>query len=457
MQNKALDILQRIRTLYSSSSERSQIVVKNAVGSFAIKCFSMAVDFAKVPVLLTYLDPEHYGVYVTLASIIAWTNHFDFGLGAGLRYKLTQAISKNDAEWGKRLVSTAYVSLTAIMLLVLMIATPILVLLDWNTIINTHIIGAQELTLCVVMILAVFVVQFVLELITVVLQADQKAAISSIFKPIANILTLVCVFILRTFSNNSLTLACLAITAPLVIVLLIANVVLYKKQYHSVAPSFKSYSRASLRDIYSMGLKYFVSQVSGLVIFNTASFLISHYVNPTEAAVYNSAWTYFGIIVMFNAMVLQPLVTAVTDAYTKGGKEWIKNMYRKIAIYSCLLTIASLFLLGISQFVFHIWIGEKLIVTWGLSIWMTVYFIINIWNTPYLNFLGGVGKYNVMVILSFCKIILFIPVAITLVRLLGAKGMIISILLVNSLPNFIVGRIQYHLIINNKAKGIWNK
>lgn len=417
----------------------------------------MAVDFAKVPVILTYLDAEHYGVYVTLVSIIAWTHQFDFGLGSGLRYKLTQAISKKDEEWGKTLVSTAYISMSAIMLLVLLICSPILMSLDWNSIINTHIIGPQELTLCVVMILAVFVVQFVLELISVVLQANQRAAISSIFKPIANVLTLVCVFVLRTFSHNSLTLACLAITVPIVIVLFVANVILFRKKYHTIAPSFKAYRKDCLKDIYSMGLKYFVSQVSALVIFNTASFLISHYVNPTEAAVYNTAWTYFGIIVMFNTMVLQPLVAAVTDAYTKGEQAWIKNIYKKITLYSYLLTAASLVMLAMSQVVFHIWIGDKLIMPWGLSIWMTIFFIINIWNTPYINFLSGVGKFNVMVVLSCCKIVLFIPIAITLIKLLGTTGMILSILIVNSLPNFIIGRVQYSLIINNKAKGIWNK
>ncbi len=94
-------MLSKLKSYFNGRSERSQIVVKNAAGSLAIKVLAMAIDFAKVPVLLTFLDTSHYGVYITIASIVAWTHQFDFGLGSGLRFKLTEAISKHDEEHGK--------------------------------------------------------------------------------------------------------------------------------------------------------------------------------------------------------------------------------------------------------------------------------------------------------------------------------------------------------------------
>lgn len=81
-------MLKKFKSYFSGRSERSQIVVKNAAVSFAIKIGAMAIDFAKVPVLLSFLDSSHYGVYLTIASIVYWTHQFDFGLGTGLRYKL---------------------------------------------------------------------------------------------------------------------------------------------------------------------------------------------------------------------------------------------------------------------------------------------------------------------------------------------------------------------------------
>lgn len=446
-----------ITNFFQGRSKRSQIVVKNAAASFAIKAIAMVVDFAKVPVLLSFLDSSHYGVYITIASIVAWTHQFDFGLGSGLRYKLTEAISTQNEERGKQLVSTAYISMAVIMLTVLVICLPIIMRLDWQGILNCDFIKPSELVLCVCMVLAVFVVQFVLELVSVVLQADQKAAISNVFKPFANLITVVTVLVLRKFAHNSLVLACLAMTVPIVIVLFIANSVLFAKRYKRIGPSFKDFRKDSIRDIYSLGLKYFAGQFSSLVVFSTASFLLSHYVNPSEATVYNTAWTYFGVLVMFNSMVLTPLVAAVTDAYVKGEDSWIKNIYKIISLYSWLLTAGSLFLLSVSQFVFQIWVGDKVIVPWTLSVVMTAYFICNVWVTPYKNFLSGVGKMNISVIISFCKIILFFPVAVALIKLWHATGLVIAILIVNTLPNMVFGIYQYYLVVNHKAKGIWNR
>ena len=173
-------LFKEIRSFFTEGDERSLVVKRNAVGAFLIRAVSMVIDFAKVPVLLSYLVPENYGVYLTITSIVAWTHQFDFGLGTGLRYQLTAALSQNDETRGKQLVSTAYLSMASIMAVVLILCLPLVFSLDWNNILNTHKIQSNELILCVLLVLAVFLVQFVIELITIVLQADQKAAVSTL-------------------------------------------------------------------------------------------------------------------------------------------------------------------------------------------------------------------------------------------------------------------------------------
>ena len=140
-------LIEKLKSFVNSGSERSRNVKKNAVGSLLIKVFSMVIDFAKVPILLSYLDSERYGLYVTIASIVYWTHNFDFGLGTGLRYKLTSAISNFDYGYGKRLVSTAYYSMSGIMTILLLILLPVIVLLNWNNLLNTTLIPNQELIL----------------------------------------------------------------------------------------------------------------------------------------------------------------------------------------------------------------------------------------------------------------------------------------------------------------------
>lgn len=450
-------IINKVIQFASSGSERSQTVKKNAIGALIIKVLSMVIDFAKVPILLSYLDSERYGLYVTIASIVYWTHNFDFGLGTGLRYKLTAAISGGNYQYGKRLVSTAYYSMSAIMGLLLIALVPIIAYLDWNSLLNTTVVPNQELILCVVVVLIVFVVQFVFELITYVLQAYQKAALSSLFKPLANLTTLIVVLVLKIFSHDSLIFACMAMTIPIVIVLFVSNIILYSKRCKYVAPTFRQYDKHCLRDIYSLGLKFFVSQSSNLIVFQSAAFLISHYVNPSEAAAYNTAFTYFGAIVMFNAMLLLPLSAAITDAYIKDDYSWLKNVIRRTNIISMLLTAVSLVILAISPVVFHFWIGDRLNISWALRVTMSIYFILNIWTNPYSSFVTGVGKMQVALISSVFKMILYIPIAIFMIKTFGTPGIMLSIILVNTLPNNILYTIQYNKIVNKTATGIWNK
>ena len=117
----------------------------------------------------------------------------------------------------------------------------------------------------------------------------------------------------------------------------------------------------------------------------------------------------------------------------------------------------ELLLFVISPIIFKIWLGGRLSIPVELSIAMTIYFIFNVWVNPYSNFVGGMGKLNVSVLLSLFKILVFFPVAIFMVKQMGAVGLILTILTVNTLPNLIVGVIQYNLIITNRAKGIWSK
>lgn len=450
-------IVEKAKKFLNSGSERSRNVKKNAIGALLIKVFSLVIDFAKIPILLSYLDSERYGLYVTIASIVYWTHNFDFGLGTGLRYKLTSAISSSNFNYGKRLVSTAYFSMSGIMTLLLLVLLPIIAFLDWNSLLNTTLIPNQELILCIALVLVVFTVQFILELITYVLQAYQRAALSSLFKPIANLTTLLVVLLLKTFSGNSLLYACLAMTLPIVLVLLFSNLILFRGRCKEVSPAIKTYDKKCLRDIYSLGVKFFVSQSANLIVFQSAAFLISHYVCPSEAASYNTAFTYFGAIVVFNTMMLLPLSAAITDAYVKDDYTWLRNCIKKTNIVSLLLTLFSLVILAVSPIVFKYWLGDKLEISWILRISMSIYFILNIWTTPYSSFISGVGKMQVAMISSICKMVLYIPIAIAMVQTLGTPGIMLSIILVNTLPNNILFTVQYKKIVNKTASGIWNK
>lgn len=443
--------------LFKSGEDRTQKLKRNVAWSTIIKFGQILIELAKVPILLTYLDTEKYGVWLTIVSILMWTHNFDLGLGSGLRYKLTESIAQKNDSRGRGLVSTAYFSMGLIMLLVFIVVAPILSSLNWNSILNVHTIDNRELIITIVSIFLVFALQFVLELISVVLKADQRAAISDVFKPVGSVISLLVIISLKFFSSNSLLYASLAMSVPFAVVLLFANAYYFKKDYANFRPSLNLFDKSYLKDIYSLGVKYFLGQFAALVVFSSSNILLSNIIKPEEVTTYNIARTYFGLVVIFYTIILVPFAAATTDAYVRKDIDWIKRSMKELNLVALLASITIFIMLLVSKFAIHLWVGDKVIVPYSLAIALTIYNVMSVFVSPYANFQGAVGKLNVRVYIAIFKIVTFIPAAIFLIKLWGAVGLVVAIIVINTLVNLIFGLIQYRMIINNRAKGIWNR
>ena len=451
------NIINNIQSIIISGNERDIRVKINALGSMGIKCAQMLIEFVKVPVLLTYLDNEKYGAMLAITSIIMWTQHFDFGLGAGLRYKLAESIAKEDIIRSKELVSTAYCSLSLIMGVVLLILAPACYFLDWNSILNIDSVEQQELAVIVISLLIVFFGQFVFDLIRVILQANQRVALSDVLKPIASVISLIGVLLLGLFSHNSLLLATLTLNVPYLLVLIIASFICFKRYFQTIIPSIRYARKYLLKDIYSLGAKFFIDSFASLIVFSTASFLLSHYVNPEEVTTYNIARTYFGLVIIFFGLTQNPMIPAITEASVKNDWTWIRKNVNKswkvLGIFSLALVLMYLFY----PIAIDIWTKGKVDVPVSLAIAYSLYAIMNMIATIYTTALIGLGKFSVRMYISVIKIILFLPVAISLTKLWGAAGLVWAIMTVGTLMHIIFGIIQYKLLSSGQAKGIWNK
>lgn len=451
------NVLNFIFGSFKSGEDRTQKLKRNVAWSTVIKIVQMLIELVKVPILLNYLEPEKYGIWLTIVSILLWTQQFDLGLGSGLRYKLTESIAYNDDMHGKSLTSTAYVSMGAIMLAIFLVASPILSTLNWNSILNVHTIENKELIITIISVFFVFILQFLFGLISVVLKADQRAAISDIFKPIGSIISLVVVLLLGFFSSNSLLFASLAMAIPFVLVLLIANLYFFTKDYKCFRPNYKFFNKHLLKDIYSLGLKYFLGQFAALVVFSSSNVLLSNIINPQEVTVYNIARTYFGLLVIFYNMILIPFAAATTDAYVRNEFDWIKRSMKKLNLVATILFVGMLFMLLISKHAIHLWVGDAVVVPISLAIALTIYNMLSVFVSPYANFIGAVGKLNIRVYIAIFKIVVFIPAAIFMIKMMGTVGLVVTIIVINTLVNLVFGVLQYKKIISKTASGIWNR
>jgi O-antigen/teichoic acid export membrane protein len=446
-----------IQDYFTKGHPRTLKARKNILGSFGVKGLTMAIGIFKVPLLLSYLAPEKYGVWITVAGLVTWINYFDLGLSHGLRNKLAVAFANNDYVLGAKLVSTAYFSLLLFSCVLFILLTPLVFFLDWNNILNTTQVENNELAISVFIVLVVFLFRFVATLIMAVLRADQRPAMADVFLPISSVLGLLFIVLLKLFSHDSLVLACIVTALPPLIVMIIINIYSFSKRYKALRPRLSLFDKFTLRSIFSLGIKFFIIQIVAMIMFSFSNLIIAKVTSPLEVTKYSISNQMFHYIMMLFMIVLTPYWSAITDAYARKEFGWIKSSMNNLFFIALIGSIAIVALLGFSDFILKLWIGDRVSIPFSLRAVIALYFILQMFLAPLSHFINGVGKLNLGMRIVIGKGIVYLPIAIFMTGKYGPIGLVTSLIIINTIPSLITGYIQYKKIVEGTARGIWNR
>jgi len=429
---------------------------KNVVVSGAFKAADTLIYLLLVPLTLGYLNAYEYGIWITLNSILGWINTFDIGLGNGLRNRLAEALARDDKEQARKYVSTTLFMLIFLVIILSAIGLFFISQIDWFKLLNVDPGTVANLTQIITISFFFFCLNFVLKFVGNVYQALQIPSAMYAMNFFAHLLSLVVIWVLTLVSTGNLLLIAIVYSAAPPVVYAIAYPVTFKRLFKYLDPSFKFFDKSCIKDLFNLSLIFFVIQLASLVLFSLSSILISHMFGPAEVTPYNIVQRYFSVIPMLTNIILAPLWSATTDAYSRNDMKWINGAHRTVLKLLTLVAGVLTLMVVLSSIVYHIWIGDKVEITFTLTLMMAVYNFIIMWSQGYSYLLNGMGKLRLQAINTIFVAIIFYP----LCNYLGGKylvpGIVIGMCLVN-LSGAILNTIQYHLIVNNKAKGIWAK
>lgn len=446
-----------IRNFLNKGHERSVLAKKQILLSFFFKGFSIILYFLSVPLLINYLDSEKYGIWLTLTSIISWFTFFDAGLGNGLRNKLAESIAIKDLKLAKVYVSTTYALVSGIFISLIIIFVCINFSLDWGRILNTKNIPLSELSLFTLIVFSQFLLRFIFNLIGIILTADQKPSINNAFEPIGSAVSLLLIFILTKIIRGEFILFGFIMSFFPLLVLIIASIILFKKRYRQIRPSYKSIEWKYSKELIGVGSKFFIIQIASLLLFSTANVILTQIYGPESVVPYNISYRYFQVPVMGYSIILIPIWSSVTNAYALKDFDWIKQTFYKLQKISLLFIFMTLMMLLFCNFFYKVWVGDKIKIPLELSVSMALFTLINLFSAPLSQVINGTGKIYLTVTIIFLIILFYIPLAIFLAKTsLRESGVMYATCLINGIPQ-IFYYTQVKKIISNKATGIWNK
>jgi O-antigen/teichoic acid export membrane protein len=456
-------ILQKLKltsllAFFTKGHERSINIKKNILGSFLIRVIAILIGFVQLPLTLHYLDPTNYGIWLTLSSLLAWFSFLDIGLGHGLRNKFAEAVAKNDAASAKSYISTTYAIIAIIAAIAYGVFLVINQFLNWSVILNAPPEMQGELSLIAFYFFTGFCLSFFIKLISTILVADQKPALNELLSLIMSLLTLAAVIFLKETTEGSLLKIVIAFSFIPIAVKIIASIYLFSKNYKEYRPSFKFVNFKYARDLTSLGIKFFIIQISGVIMYSTDNMIITQILGPSHVVPYNIAYKYFGIATMIFMIIATPFWSGFTQAYNVNDMGWIRNTVKKLNNLSKFFIAGVVIMVAISTTVYKLWVGDIIEVPLLLSIFMGLYVSMMIWGMPFVFFINGVGKIKLQLYYGIGQALLNIPLSIFLAKNfgLGASGVILATLICN-FSAIILWPTQYKKIIMNKAYGIWNK
>ena len=412
---------------------KSRALLRNFIASGFLKPLSMLLSYAYVPIVLHYLGEEMYGAWTTILSVLSWISYFDIGIGNGLRNKLTESIALNENGRSKKLVSSAYLMLAAVVLGAGTVMMTVSAFLDWNSVLGLTT-EYQEIKLVVLLSMLFVCVNFVLSLCRVVMFSLQKAAMAGFMDISSQLISLLGVIVISSFTTGNLLLVGIVSGGSTTLSCLLFSAVLYSR-HKELAPSVRMADKTVGKEVTTLGAQFFVIQICGLVLFTTDNLIISNLYGAENVTPYSIVNKLFTAVMTVHAAILTPFWSAVTKAKAERQSDQI----RKITRFSLLLMLpfmcGAIFLALIFRPLTTLWLHEELECS-NLMIWLgCIYCFLHIWCNTFGILSNGMNIVKEPMYVAIIQAVINIPLSLLLAIHFGMQsegillGTIISMLI----------------------------
>lgn len=413
-----MNLLNKIKHKLKSVDKKSIQLIKNSTVSFIIKGMGLVISLLTMPAYIRFFNNQTIlGVWFTAISILSWILIFDLGVGNGLRNHLVEPIINNNVKEVKKYISSAYISVGVIVIVILLPINLVLNFIDWNIIFNipNDVISKQNLVFVVRMLFFGIMIQFFFKLITSIFYALQKSALPGMLMLCSNILILIYVCVA---GNNDIIYNLKSLSIVYIVTnnlpYIIATIIIFTTKMRGCTPSLRCFDFNYAIKIIKLGGTFFWLQIMTMMMFSTNEFLITWLISPDKVVIFQIYNKLFALISTFFNLGLTPVWSAVTEACVRKDYNWIRRLYKKLDKILLILMPCELILCFLLQYIVNLWLGKN-----STEISMNYALIFAIYNILFMkvsidsSMVAGLGNLKIQVIsLTSSVIVKFIAVYI---------------------------------------------
>jgi O-antigen/teichoic acid export membrane protein len=383
-------------------------VIKSIVGSSLLKLSSSVITFVTIPILIDTLGTEQYGVWVTVSTLIVWITLFDLGSGITLKNKLAEASATNGSVQELIAGTIQFYGI---------ITTALLLIFAGSLFFFQVFIDHTLLALCIYLPV---IVSFPLTLGAFMLQGMKKFNQASFIQFTQPFLWLIAILLFK-YGVIKVQLATLGLFYGLIFGVVNLIVFIFAAKY--VKFKFRllldTGHLASSKKSLQTGLKFFVLQVSSLLLYSIGNILIYDHLSLHNVAQYDTINKVFALgITVFN-IIITVYWAEISQAKALKDKGRLLKIRKQLLLWGTVFSIGTI---GFSVFLPDLlswWTSGKIIVPGALIIPFVALLCIQIFSCVGTVFLNAFEELGGQIVLSVLSALLVIPLA----NLLFAQSM----------------------------------
>lgn len=419
---------------------------------FGAKGTLLLANFVVISITLDLLSTKIYGVWITLYTTISWLSFFDLGLGNGMRNLFAVNRAIGNQEKNKQLVSTSYIIVLGIALILLIVGLPFVYYADIARFFNISDIAIPDLRCVLSLLVVVTSLQLITKLINSIFLADQKPALSSLIDCSGVVCSLLLLFILKDRLVGSLFNLALIITLPTFIISFIVTLFAFNKNYRKLKPSLKCFNLKISNKLINLGLRFFLIQLSALIILQGSNIIILKFIGAEEVSVFSLVYKYFNVIVTIFTLVLTPYWSFFTDSYAKNNYNQLKQGFKQLLISWLAISLVGVVMWIALPFSFKIWLNQELDIPAYLPVSLLLFSIFSNLGSVFIYFLNGTSSYlnfQLVIVLAFAA--LLYPLSAYLLPTYGVLGVVFTMFFANSYGVLFAPYLSYKVLKRMKS------
>ena len=356
-----MNLLGRLKKL----GENSRIVAKNVIGAFLVKGFSLIVSFVTTPLFIHYfVDNKVLGVWYTLLSVLIWFLNFDLGLGNGLRNNLVKALTENDMDKARRVISSGMFSVGVVTIVLCIIGVILISLVDLNRFFNIDIaiIAPHALFLSTIFVFIAVMLRFFLTTISSVFYALQKSAINNFLSLCVSVLQMLFVLVFR-FDTPERALISVSFAYIFLsnLPVMVAGIIVFSTKLKGCRPSIRFVDRIYIKAIMGIGALFFLCQILYMIIANTNEFFITNLYGAQYTSEYTFYYKLSTIGTMIVSLALTPIWSIVTKAQAEGNYQWLLKLFNYIKLGGVGILFLQLATVPCIPWLMDLWLGKGVV------------------------------------------------------------------------------------------------